>query len=87
MAELFSHNYLPEYKMAQEYYKNKTPIDAVVVRISPHAVYLNLFSEKIQAKLLKDDEEKEQLKVGDRIRVLISHLTGTRIVIKRIISN
>lgn len=87
MAELFSHNYLPEYKMAQEHFKNNTPVEGVVVKISPHAVYLNLFSEKIQAKLLKSDEENEQLKLGDRIRVLITHLTGTRIVIRRLISN
>ena len=44
-AELFSHNYIPEYKKALQHFNNKIDIDAVVHKISPHGVYLDLFGD------------------------------------------
>ena len=82
-AVLFSHNYIPEYKKAQQHFKNQVPVDAVVYKISPHAVYLELFGEHLQAKLLLDDDEKNEIKQGDSIQVLITHLTPNRIVVKK----
>jgi len=83
-AELFSHNYIPEYKKAVQHFNNKIEIEAIIYKISPHAVYLNLFGDKMQAKLQLTAEEKNQLKEGDELTVLITHLTSTRIVIERV---
>lgn len=84
MAELFSHNYIPEYKKALQHFNNKIDADATVYKISPHAIYLNLFNDKIKARLPLDTVEKDSIKEGDIIRVMITHLTNTRIVVKRI---
>jgi hypothetical protein len=83
-AELFSHNYISEYKKAQQHFNNKIDIDAIVYKVSPHAVYLNLFGDKMQAKLALDEVEKEEIKEGDIIPVTIAHLTSNRVVVKRV---
>jgi hypothetical protein len=83
-AELFSHNYIPEYKKAVQHFNNKIEIDAVVQRISPHAIYLNLFGDKMQAKLSVTEAEKESIAIGDIIPVLITHFTPNRIVVKKV---
>lgn len=84
VAELFSHNYIPEYKKALQHFNNKIEIEAIVNKISLHAVYLNLFGDKMQGKLQLTAEEKNQLKEGDKLTVLITHLTGNRIVVERV---
>jgi hypothetical protein len=83
LAGLFSHNYIPEYNKAVQHFNNKIEIEAIIYKISPHAVYLNLFGDKIQGKLQFTNEEKNQLKEGDKLTVLITYLTSTRIVVER----
>ena len=83
VAELFSHNYIPAYKKAVQHFKNEITIDAVVYKVSPHGIYLHLFDEKIQAKLPLGSSEQSPEKTGDIIPVLITHLSNTRIVVKR----
>jgi len=82
-AELFSHNYIPEYKKALQHFNNQIEIEAIINKISPHAVYLDLFGDKVQAKISLPAEEKEQLKAGDTIPVLITHFTHYKIVVKK----
>lgn len=84
VAELFSHNYLPEYKKAVQHFKNEIAIDAVVFKVTPHAIYLNLFDDKIKAKLPLNAETDSNIMSGDVIVVLITHLTNTRIVLERL---
>ena len=83
VAELFSHNYIPEYKKALQHFNNKIEIEAIVYKLSPHAVYLNLFGDKMQAKLSITGIEKDTIKEGDTMQVIITHLTPNRIVVKR----
>lgn len=83
-AELFSHNYIAEYKKALQHFDKKIDIDAVVNRISEHAVYLDLFGSKMQAKLSINEEERGIVKIGDMIPVNIVHLTSNRVVVKRV---
>lgn len=83
-AELFSHNYIAEYKKATQYFNNQIEIEAIVYKVSPHAVYLNLFGDKMQAKLSITDIEKDSINEGDVVRVLITHFTTNRIVVKRV---
>ncbi len=84
VAELFSHNYFPEYKKALQHFNNKIEIEAAVYKISPHAVYLNLFGDKMQAKLSITEVEIDTIKEGDTIPITISHLTPNRVVVKRV---
>lgn len=84
VAELFSHNYIPEYKKALQHFKNEIDIDAVVRRVSPYAVYLDLFEDKVQAKLPISAIGQKQVKEGDILPVLITHFTPERIVVKMI---
>ncbi|MDZ4809993.1 MAG: hypothetical protein SGI96_17265 [Bacteroidota bacterium] len=84
VAELFSHNYFPEYKKALQHFNNKIEIEAIVYKLSPHAVYLNLFGDKMQAKLSITGPEIDTVKEGDTIQVVITHLTPNRIVVKRL---
>ncbi len=83
-AELFSHNYISEYKKALQHFDKKIDIEAVVYKVSPHAVYLDLFGDKMQAKLTVTEAEKETIKAGDIIPVTIVHLTNNRVVVKRV---
>jgi hypothetical protein len=83
-AELFSHNYTPEYRKALQHFNNKIDIEATISKVSPHAVYLDLFGDKIKAKLPPEAFEKEEVKVGDSVQVLITHFTHNRIVVKRV---
>ena len=87
VAELFSHNYIPEYRKAVQHFKNEIAIDAVVYKISPHGIYLNLFDDKIQAKLPVGSTEVSPINEGDTIPVLITYLSNTRIVVKRLINS
>lgn len=83
VAELFSHNYIPEYRKALQHYRNDIAVDAVVFKVSPHAIYLNLFDDKIQAKLPFASPDDATVKSGDIIPVIITHLSATRVVVKR----
>jgi cold shock CspA family protein len=83
-AELFSHDFIPEYKEALQHFKNKKEIEATVAKVSPFAAYLNLFGEKVQAKIKLPAAGLENVKEGDKIKVLISFLSNTRIAIERV---
>ncbi|MEO7394577.1 MAG: hypothetical protein ABIU11_06505 [Chitinophagaceae bacterium] len=84
MAELFSHNYIPEYKKALQHFNNEIDTDAIIYKISLHGIYLNLFNDKIQAKLPLEKTGEETIKEGDTIRVMITHLTNSRIIVKKV---
>ncbi len=83
VAELFSHNFIPEYRMALQHFNHKIEIPAIISKVSPHAVYLNLFNDKISAKLPLSDFE-DTVKEGETVPVLITHFTNNRIVVKRV---
>jgi hypothetical protein len=54
-AALKKHQYIPEYNVVQTAYKNKTTIQATVSKVTPHAVYVQLISEKIEVKISKEN--------------------------------
>lgn len=82
-AELFSHNFIPEFFEAKDHFTTKKPAMAIVSKVSPHAVYLNLFNGKIQAKLPFAVLDNDPLKEGEILPVIITHITNTRIVVKK----
>jgi hypothetical protein len=85
-ASLCRHQFIPEYNKALLHFKNQTAIKATVTIIKPHAVWVNMFNEKITAKLKIDalDKEEKTYNVGDTIEVLISYLSPFKIVIEQV---
>lgn len=81
-AELFNHDYIPEFRKAINDFKHNTPVEATVSRVSPYAVYIEMYNGKLQSKLpLKDGADK--LNEGDKINVRLTHLSANRIVTER----
>lgn len=83
-AELFSHDFIPEYRKALEHFKNKTPVEATVSKVSPFAVYLDLFGNSIQAKMELPAGSLKEIKPGDRLNVRINFLSSSKIVVEQI---
>lgn len=86
-ASLFKSEFIPEYKTALQHYKNKTAADAVVYKVTPFGIFIHLFNNKIQAKisLAKNTNEiKQEVKVGDTIKVLITYISPLKIVVERV---
>ena len=83
-AELFSHDFIPEYRKALEHFKSKTPIEAIVSKVSAFAVYLDLFGNSIQAKMELPEDSLKEVKPGDKLKVRISYLSSSRIAVERI---
>ena len=60
-----------------QYFKNKTPIDATVFKITPHGIFVHILGNKIQAKIpvLKKKEPNDgeaDVKVGDTLKIIIT---------------
>jgi hypothetical protein len=75
-AKLYDNKYIPEYRTALKCFKEKTALDVVVSKITPHGTYVNVVGEKVQAKI-----KIESAKVGDVVRIVISHLTPFKIAV------
>ncbi|MBC7887901.1 MAG: hypothetical protein H7Z13_08420 [Ferruginibacter sp.] len=88
-AAPFKSMYIPEYVAAMRYFKNKTPVDALVYKITPHGIFVNVLSDKIQAKIPLSTKGEPlspatDLTVGDLIKVVITYLGTSRIIIERV---
>ncbi len=85
VAELFSHDFIPEYRKALEFFNKKKPIETTVSKVSPYAVYLDLFgNNKMQAKIQLPAEGLEKAKLGYKIKIIITYLNSSRIVVERV---
>ncbi len=80
-ATLFYHRYIPEFIKAQKYFNNKTVVNAIVYKITPHGIYVNLIGDKIRAKLPAAKEVTSSLKEGVELKTMITYLSDTKIVI------
>lgn len=76
-AKLSDNRYIPEFYTAVKMHKTNTAVEASVYRISPHAVYVNVINDKIQAKI----PFKEGVKVNDTVTVKIVYLSPARIIV------
>ncbi|MDF2381598.1 hypothetical protein JMG10_09000 [Nostoc ellipsosporum NOK] len=81
-AELFSHAYIASYYEAQKLVASGEPVEAVVERVTPHAVYVQLFDGNITAKL--NGEEEKTLQPGDKLQVKIAYLSPDKISIEKV---
>lgn len=83
-AALANPAFIPAYKTALKHYRNKTPVEAIVSRISPYAVYLDVIGKSLQAKLPIKPGDKQTLKPGDKIMVRINYLSPGKIAIEKV---
>ena len=86
-ASLSNNTYIPEFNKAIKLFKNKTPVNAEVYKVSPHAVYLNIIGDKIKAKLPTGKQQASTLKLGnvapgDSVDVIITHMSKSKIVVE-----
>jgi ribosomal protein S1 len=84
VATLFSHVYIPQYKSAEVYFENKTPVKGIVNRISPYAIYLDLFGGAIQGKLPLTQHSAIQGEPGQEMEVIIEFLSPFKLALKKV---
>jgi hypothetical protein len=87
-ASLYNHHYIPEFLQAVQLHKKKSPVTAIVHKITPYGIQLNLFNGKIKAKLAIDDSmekliENKSIHPGSELPVIITHLDTNRIVVEK----
>lgn len=85
VAVLLNRQFIPEYMKAEWYFENETVIDAIITKITPHGIYLNVIGNKIQAKIpLPAAKADLTEKPGDKVKIIITHLGAEKIVVKRV---
>lgn len=77
-AKLFDNTYIPEFHTALKLHKSQTPVEAMVYKVSPHGIYVNVMGDRIQAKL----PFKEGIKSGDNLSVKIVYLSPAKIIVE-----
>ena len=83
-AALFYHKFIPQYLAAQKHFNAKTAINAAVYKITPHGIYLNLIGDKLQAKIPAKKEIAGTVREGDKIKVIITYLSSSKIIVEAI---
>ena len=91
-ATLYNHNYIPEFLTAIQHFKKQTVVDAVVNKITPFGIHLNLVNNKIHAKLEIDESFAKQIAdktiaINSVIPVKIKHLSPFKIVVEKTTGN
>lgn len=86
-ASLSDNTYIPEFNKAIRLFKNKTPVIAEVYKVTAHGIYINVVEDKIKAKISLDkksafQDQLNQIKTGDRLAVLITHMSKSKIVVE-----
>jgi len=83
-ATLFNQRFIPQFLAAQKHYAGKTPLNAAVYKISPHGIYLHVIGDKLKAKIPATQKLAETLKEGDKIKVIITYLSDTKIAVEAV---
>ncbi|UEG50688.1 hypothetical protein LK994_04275 [Ferruginibacter lapsinanis] len=81
-ASMYKSVYIPEYTAAMQHFKNKTVIDAVVYKVTPHGIFVNVIGDKIQAKIPVNKDEAA-VNIGDTIKIRITYLGSTKIIVEK----
>ncbi len=82
-ASLFTQKFIPEYYSAERAFKKNEVVEAAVYKVSPHGIYLNVFGDKVQAKIsVKDGQLPADVKPGDIIKVKITYFSKIKIVVE-----
>lgn len=85
-ASLFTQKFIPEYYAAERAFKKKEIVEATVYKISPHGIYLNVFGNKIQAKLpVKSAQVPAGIRVGEILKVRLTYFSKMKIVVEPVL--
>ncbi|CAN5392427.1 hypothetical protein BH10BAC3_BH10BAC3_30300 [soil metagenome] len=82
-AELANPSYIPAYRTALKYYRDKTVINATVTKVSQYAVYIDVIGKEIKAKLPVTDAENASYKPGYKVNLIISYLSNNKIAVEK----
>jgi hypothetical protein len=88
-AALFKSEYISEYMYAMQCFKKKTVMDAVVNKVTPHGIFVNVVDKKIQAKIAEDKKKETNtslptVQIGDVIKVIITYLGTSKIIVEMV---
>lgn len=86
-ASLYNHNYIPEFLTAVQHFKKQTVVEATIRKITTFGIHLDLFNDKVQAKLNIDETlsrkiAEKSLEVNSIIPVKIKYLSPLKIVVE-----
>jgi len=82
-ASLFTQKFIPEYYSAERAFKKSETTEAEVYKITEYGIYLNVFGDKVQAKIpAKSANLPIDLKVGDKLKVKITYFSKMKIVVE-----
>ena len=85
-ASLFTQKFIPEYYSAERAFKKQEVVETEVYKISPHGIYLNVFGDKVQAKVSADaDNVPAGIKIGDKLKVQITYFSKMKIVVELVL--
>lgn len=85
-ASLFTQKFIPEYYSAERAFKKQEVVETEVYKISPHGIYLNVFGDKVQAKVLANaDNAPAGIKIGDKLKVQITYFSKMKIVVEPVL--
>jgi hypothetical protein len=82
-ASLFRSDYIPEFLAAMHVFKKKETVTATVYNITANGIYVNVITNKVQGKIPVEENENNDLKIGDKIPVRITFLSGLKIIIEK----
>ncbi len=83
-ASLFKKHFIPEYNTALRLFTNKTIIDATVFKVTPHGIFVYVAGTAIKGKInIGKDEIVVDIKTGDTIKIMITHLSSLKIIIEK----
>ena len=86
-AALFKSEYIPEYMYAMQCFKKKTVLEAMVYKVTPHGIFINVVDKKIQAKIAIDKKVNTVIpaeQIGDTLKVVITYLGTSKIIVERV---
>lgn len=86
-AALFKSEYIPEYLYAMQCFKKKTILEAMVHKVTPHGIFINVVDKKIQAKIAINKKVNAAIpieQIGDTLKVVITYLGTSKIIVERV---
>jgi hypothetical protein len=84
-ASLFTQKFIPEYYSAERAFKKQEIVKAEIYKITPHGIYLNVFGDKVQAKLSPDARNLlNNLQTGDKVKIKIPYFSKMKIVVEAV---
>lgn len=83
-AALFRSEYIPEYMYALQCFKKKTVLNAMVYKVTPYGIFVNVVDKKIRAKIAVDKAAPLTVQIGDVVKVIISYLATSKIIVERV---